>query len=173
MAVIGERVMVGLRAPNTGGTAYLVGAAIPELFAPGKGPAIGKVEVIELALGAGLGVRDLAPLPNGTLLVLAGPAQEQPLPYALFTLEPHQGGRLTKLATLESLADGGKAEAVTVLEARPALLRILVLFNGPEERSSARISGAAEVGAAGSLRELRDGTRNRPECTQREGLYRL
>jgi hypothetical protein len=102
------------------------------LFAPGAGPAVDNVRVIELALGENLGVRDLAPLPDGRLLVLAGPMQDQALRYAFYIAEPRAGGGLSKPVPLAKLPDGRKAEAASVLGVANTMLTTLVLFDGPK-----------------------------------------
>ena len=137
LAVDGERVLVGLRAPALSDAAYLVAADITDLFRPGNEPAQGKAEVMPIKLGKGVGIRDLASLPDGRLLVLAGPAQEQDLPYQLFLVEPSKGAKpklLAKLAPMEREEEDEpvKAEAMTVLSADAGELRVLILFDGVE-----------------------------------------
>ncbi len=143
LAVDGNRVLVGLRAPAFGDEAYLVAADLADLFAPGHEPARVKPQVIPIELGKSMGIRDLASLPDGRLLVLAGPAQNQPLPYRLFLAEPGKPGKPKLLAELEPVqgAPGeeddepalAKAEALTVLSAGNGMLRVLVLFDGIED----------------------------------------
>jgi hypothetical protein len=149
LAVDGERVLVGLRAPAFGGTAYLVAADSTDLFRPGGDPAKGKPEVIAMKLGKGLGVRDLASLPDGRLLVLAGPAQQQTAPYQVFLVDHRKGGKPKLLAELapvkgqpnpetgeETLA---KAEAIAVLSADAGEARVLLLFDGVENGAPAEM----------------------------------
>lgn len=132
LAVVGDRLYAGLRAPSLQGNAFLVSVSATSLFTPGSGPleATAQDGIIALHLGENTGVRDLAPLPDGRLLVLAGPAQEQAdVPYALFVAEPRNGGALRKLGNLAPLRGAeaaGKAEAVAVLDSD----RILVFFDG-------------------------------------------
>ena len=136
LAVDGDRLLVGLRAPALSDAAYLVAADIADLFRSGKAPAKGKPEVIPLKLGKNVGIRDLSSLPDGRLLVLAGPAQGQPLPYQLFLVEPgKKTGKPKLLAELEPMEsededDTVKAEAITVLSADSRELRVLILFDG-------------------------------------------
>jgi hypothetical protein len=142
LAVDGDRLLVGLRAPALGDAAYLVTADIADLFRPGKGAAKGKPEVLPVKLGKTMGIRDLASLPDGRLLVLAGSAQKQLLPYRLFLVEPGKRGKPKLLAELEPVKGGeaedeeepvpAKAEAVTVLSADAGELRVLILFDGVE-----------------------------------------
>jgi hypothetical protein len=135
LAIDGDRLLVGLRAPALGDAAYLVGADIADLFRAGNGPAKGKAEVMPIKLGKSLGIRDLASLPDGRLLVLAGPAQDQDLPYRLFLVEPGRAGKPKLLAELEPMEseeedEPVKAEAMTVLSADAGELRVLILFDG-------------------------------------------
>lgn len=120
ISIIGDRLFAGLRAPSLDGNAFLVSVPLAELFKPEHDalPADASVAVLPLHLGQGVGIRDLAPLPDGRLLVLAGPAQEQPdVPYSLFAVEPREGGRNTDLGHLAPLPASdakGKAEAVAI-----------------------------------------------------------
>jgi hypothetical protein len=136
LAVDRERVLVGLRAPALSDAAYLVAAEIADLFRAGHEPAQGKPEVMPIKLGKRMGIRDLSGLPDGRLLVLAGPTQEQALPYQLFLVEPGKGAKpklLAKLEPMESEEDEPvKAEAITVLSADSGELRVLILFDGTE-----------------------------------------
>ena len=75
IAVIGPALYFGLRAPSLGGQAFVVGVTVADLFRKGDKSSDG--EVIPLALGENAGIRDLAALPDGRLLVLAGPTLEQ------------------------------------------------------------------------------------------------
>lgn len=138
LAVAGDDLVAGLRAPSIGGKAYLVRVGVSALFAPGHEPLRVAPQIIPIALGANSGIRDLAFLPDGRLLILAGPAQEQTnIPFSLFTI-PWPDGTPTKIATLkdEFFTDKhgetqrAKAEGMVVLEADP--LRLLIFFDGPE-----------------------------------------
>src|SRR3954452_15928885 len=92
--------------------------------------------VIPLALGRDAGIRDLAPLPDGRILVLAGPAQDQlEVHFALFALDLREG-RFTRLATLDDpqgictpgpRAISGKPEAVLPLGLDEDCFRVLIL----------------------------------------------
>ena len=139
IAVVGHRLYAGLRSPSLDGDAFLVGADIAELFGPG-GAALPTADaepgLVTVHLGPNLGIRDLAPLPDGRLLVLAGPAQEQDLPYRVFIVDPRDGTAraVGVLPELRGPDRAGKAEAVVVLSGD----RMLVLFDslpngGPRE----------------------------------------
>lgn len=137
LAVVGRILYAGLRAPSLDGRAFIVAADVDALFSR-EAPVA--ASVIPLALGRDVGVRDLASLPDGRLLVLAGPAQDQDMvAYALFVAEPRAGGSLTRLATLEAVgADckpgprdvAGKPEAVLPLEISADRLKVAILSDG-------------------------------------------
>lgn len=132
LAVVGDRLYAGLRAPVLDGQAFLVPASAAALFEPGE-PAMPAPQPIRLALGPEAGIRDLSALPDGDLLILSGPAENgKDGPYGLFRLNPATGA-LTELGTLPSVegmnAKGeqtkGKPEAI----ARLYKGRVLVLFD--------------------------------------------
>lgn len=131
VAVIGGRLFLGLRAPSLDGMAYVMETSLEAVFAPGHGRLTVKPIVIPVKVGGKAGIRDLAVLPDGRLLVLTGPAQDQEVPYELLAVEARPGGtveRLGRLAGLEGDDGKGKAEAVTPLGGG----RILVLFDSLE-----------------------------------------
>ncbi|MFL5252099.1 MAG: hypothetical protein ACJ8AI_04270, partial [Rhodopila sp.] len=92
-----------------------------------------KATVVPLELGEHVGIRDLALLRPGLLLMLSGPAQEQTsIPYALHTVDMATGNKLTTLGTLQPVVEGdkpGKAEALLVLAADADRARVVVLFD--------------------------------------------
>ena len=129
VAVVGDRLYAGLRAPSIGTQAFLVEAEVEALFAKGHEAYRGTSRTIPLKVGEGAGIRDLSALEDGRLLVLTGPAQEQPgVTYTLFLFDPAKGGDpqpLGSLAKLEGSDSAGKAEAVTVIGRD----RVLVFFD--------------------------------------------
>ena len=135
LAVVGGTLYAGLRAPSLEGHAYVVGTDLEPLFTP-DAPLVPRI--IPLALGRDTGIRDLAPLPDGRLLVLAGPAQDQlDVNFALFALDLRDGG-LIRLTALDDPAGtctpcpravSGKPEAVLPLSRDGDRLRILILFD--------------------------------------------
>jgi hypothetical protein len=140
LAVRGTRLLAGLRAPSIEGQAFLVAANVDSLFAPGPDPANEPPDVVSLALGEGMGVRDLAALPDGRLVVLAGPAQDQELAYRIFIADPQNSCAVKEAGVLEPVTDDkgkpAKAEALAVLAAGEKELRVLVLFDGLENGGS-------------------------------------
>jgi hypothetical protein len=138
IAAVGDTLWVGLRAPVTrdssdprAGDAYLVYGSISELFRAGHDTAVTTVHTMDIKLDK-RGIRDLAPLPDGRMLVLAGPAQEQDVSYRMYIVDPKTKGN-AELGTLESVSkDGtvGKAEGLTVLDATGNRAKFLVVFDG-------------------------------------------
>lgn len=129
LAVTGDRLWLGLRAPARDGRAFLIGADVDEIFAAGTGPAPSPPVVVSFKAGAKRGVRDLAPLADGRLLVLVGPAQDQDVPYALILLDPVDAGSARELGELRARKNA-KAEAVTILAEGRDELRVLVGYDG-------------------------------------------
>lgn len=129
LAVVGDRLWLGLRAPSLDGRAFLVGADVAELFKPGSEPATAKPQLLPFPAGAQRGVRDLAALADGRLLVLIGPAQEQDLPYAILLLDPADPAATRELGELRTRKNA-KAEALTVLAQERDELRVLVGYDG-------------------------------------------
>lgn len=131
IAVVGDTLWAGLRAPSLGNRGFLVGASLKALFAPGHAPATEAPRVFELAAGSNRGIRDLAPLPDGRLLALLGPAQEQALPYSLMLIDPARPDVSTSLGDLPGRG-GDKAESLTVLGQDAKGLAVLVGYDGPK-----------------------------------------
>ncbi|WP_332684085.1 DUF3616 domain-containing protein [Bosea sp. (in: a-proteobacteria)] len=129
VAVTGPTLWAGLRAPSLAGRAFLVGAPVEALFAPGNSPATVAPTVIAFEAGRDRGIRDLAALPDGRLLALLGPALDQPLPYSLLLVDPARPGDARTLGDLP-VRSGQKAEAVTILGQRAGGLDILIGYDG-------------------------------------------
>lgn len=133
LAVIGDRLYAGLRAPSLGGKAFLVSVPVEALFADGKTALSAEVTTIALEAGPDAGIRDLTILPDGRMLVLTGASRNGlPVPYRL-SLADLPTGTLTPVATIAPVRGeneagkriDGKAEAVVPLG--PG--RVLVLFD--------------------------------------------
>lgn len=124
IAVDGERLYVGFRGPSLEGRAFILSAALDGVFG-GKSLA---AKVHALALGPGRGIRDLARV-DGGLLVLAGPAAEENVPASVFLWNPASGA-LKKLADLGGIPAGAKAETLLALGQTPQQYSVLVLFDG-------------------------------------------
>jgi hypothetical protein len=136
VAVLGDTIWFGLRGPvRKNKTAYLVSGDIDDLFKAGNKRSKAKPEVVSIELD-GLGIRDLAPLPDKRLLVVAGAAHGPEVPFKLFVVDPAKE-TVTPIGTLAAVTqqvDGemktGKAEGVTILETTADTTQIVVLFDG-------------------------------------------
>uniref|UniRef100_A0A9E7ZZU3 DUF3616 domain-containing protein n=1 Tax=Bosea sp. NBC_00436 TaxID=2969620 RepID=A0A9E7ZZU3_9HYPH len=131
IAVVGDTLWAGLRAPSLGNRGFLVGASLKALFAPGHAPATEAPRVFELPAGSNRGIRDLAPLPDGRLLALLGPAQEQSLAYSLLLVDPARPDLAMPLGDLPGRG-GDKAESLTVLPQDGKGLAVLIGYDGPK-----------------------------------------
>ena len=138
LAVQGNQLVIGLRAPSIQGVAFLVRTDIGPLFAEGHDPELPSSKTFPIAVPEGTGIRDLTTLPDGRLLLLLGPAQEQALPYSLARIELPSSAdfevplKVETLAELPEIAvDGkvGKAEALMVLNETASELDVFVLFD--------------------------------------------
>jgi hypothetical protein len=129
IAVQGENVFVGLRAPSLDGRAFILRANVDQLFEPGREPAppTALAETIPVALGPDVGIRDLAPLPDGRLLILAGASSGDEIPYRIFAIDP-TGANLQELVPPRT-DQPMRAEAMTVLDATDQEIRLLILFD--------------------------------------------
>lgn len=133
IAAIGDRLLFGLRAPSLDKKGYVVSVSVAQLFAPGTAAAVSEPLVYELPLGKDAGIRDLAALPDGKLLVLTGPTLDQSsVPYALSAYDPGTNRHrwLARLADIHSGESRAKAEAAVVLGHADGALRVLILFDG-------------------------------------------
>jgi Protein of unknown function (DUF3616) len=123
IAADGEIIWFGLRAPIESGNAFLVGGSSTDLFRAGHTPSKATPTVIPINLD-GLGIRDLAMLPDKRLLVLAGAAHGQEVTFKMFVIDTNsRTARLVgPLPQVKQLVDGevelGKAEAVTIRRGR-------------------------------------------------------
>jgi hypothetical protein len=130
IAVGGGQVYLGLRAPSLKGNAFILKMSADELFKPGHDPASATAELvtIPIMLGKKTGIRDLALLPDGKLLVLTGAAYESDRPYSIFVFDPARGDAEQVLPEQEDQPQ--RAEAITVLESSAKEIRVLLLFDG-------------------------------------------
>ena len=124
IAVNAGTLYVGFRAPSLEGRAFVLSAAVDGVF--GSGNLAAKVH--PLALGPGRGIRDLARV-DGGILVLAGPAVGENVPASVFLWNPSSRA-LKKLADLSGIPAGAKAETLLVLGQTPQHYDVLVMFDG-------------------------------------------
>jgi hypothetical protein len=127
----GEDLLFGLRAPSLDGHGFMVRARAADLFADTSGPPP-TAHVVRLQLGERVGIRDLAALPDGRVLVLTGSAQEQSgVPQRLALVSPTEEPLWTMQTLLPEVAlprPQSKAEGVAVLGVAADRVRVLVLF---------------------------------------------
>jgi len=128
IAVKRGRMHLGLRAPSRDGKAFILSVDAAAAFSR---DADLKAKVRELALGTDTGIRDLAAVDDG-ILVLAGPTREEPVPYAVWHW--NEGRPPKRLGTLDlsRVPEGAKAEILLVLAEKPKSYRVLVMFDGVE-----------------------------------------
>src|SRR3954451_9758169 len=128
LAVLGNRLFVGFRGPVHGNTAYMMAFERDSLFpapASRRKPKAVEAKTIEIDLGTGMGVRDLATVKGG-LLILSGPEDDAPGNAAVHFFQD-SNGTTTRLGTLPDLTSTAKPEALLLLEETPAAYRVLVL----------------------------------------------
>ncbi len=142
LALVGNRLYLGFRTPATANTAIILSVAVTDLFTPGDQPATAKPEVLTLALGPNTGIRDLAALDDGRLLVLSGPADSAAGAYLIHLLTPGNGKsrplvELKTDATGEKKDRGGreipKAEAIAVLDQTKDAVTLLVMYDNIDD----------------------------------------
>ncbi|MDB5651258.1 MAG: hypothetical protein JWL62_2778 [Hyphomicrobiales bacterium] len=142
VAVMGNVLYAGIRAPSLDGETFIVATPVDALFADADVPPP-KPVLLTMPLGRDTGVRDLSALPDGRLLVLYGSAQDQPeVPYGVATFDPATGAFL-KLGELSGVsADGrdGKAEAILPLGRTSNRLDVMVLYDSLANGAPRRFS---------------------------------
>jgi hypothetical protein len=146
IAVIGEQLYAGLRTPVGGASAFLVRAPVGALFAPGTDP-LSKdlVRTRSLALGKDTGVRDLAALADGSLLILSGPSVNQDVDYTIWHLpNPVWSAQPTALVIAKTNAKAKnnseipKAESLTVIAESGTKVAVVVNYDNVDEGAPAR-----------------------------------
>ncbi len=131
IAVKDGRMYLGMRGPSVDGHAFILSVNVEATFTENQDLA---AAVKRLELGNDAGIRDLAPVRDG-LLVLSGPVNEQQVEPALFHWN-EQTGALKKLGELKlpKSPKGKKAEILLVLrDQADAPWRVLVMFDGPKD----------------------------------------
>jgi hypothetical protein len=129
IAVKDGRMHLGLRGPSRQGQAFVLSVDAAALFTPDGDL---KASVTPLALGQDTGIRDLAAVDDG-ILILSGPVNDQAVAPAIHHWNDKTGA-LRQLGDLQFPKDltAAKAETLLVLQEQPAAWRLLVMFDGPE-----------------------------------------
>jgi Protein of unknown function (DUF3616) len=131
IAVQSGRMYLGLRGPSDNGTAFIISVDAEAMFTPGRDL---DALVKPLALGPSTGIRDLAAV-SGGLLVLSGPVNKQAVTPAVRHWNP-KTEVLGAPANLELPNLGTELKAETLLILRDADAepwRALLIFEGPPD----------------------------------------
>ncbi len=114
---------LGFRAPVLGGRAFIVSAPVNQVFTTSGAlnPTVTPVE-----LGVDFGIRDLAMVDDGILILAASNRAVQERP-AIFLLR--NDGQLKQLEVIAEPANRN-AEALLVLNEDPEFIRFLLMFDG-------------------------------------------
>jgi hypothetical protein len=143
IAVADSKLYAGLRTPTNEDVAMIVAAPVEALFAAGNDelPA-GITDTIEVRLAKNTGIRDLAALGDGKLLILSGPTLAQnDVPYELRLLDLNDVKPDTVTQTIQLLAlptimvgdEVAKAETVTVVSNGKSELDVIVLYDNIDD----------------------------------------
>ncbi|TPG53639.1 DUF3616 domain-containing protein [Roseomonas nepalensis] len=132
IAVDRDRLLVGFRAPNIDGRAFILPVPLGPLFATEW--AVVPEQPIELPLERQEGIRDLASMADGRVLVLTGPAPDKAdVQPRLMAFDPRIGAaslvEIAKLPAPES--NGAKYEGVTFLEQGGGAVSVVIVQDGP------------------------------------------
>lgn len=123
LAVRDGQMLFGLRAPVIDGEAFLFETSVTAMFSR---DIAGPGRLVGIRLGDHAGVRDLAFLPDGRLLILSGPAQEQDVPYRIHLRG--EDGTVRTLAVVDAPGEA-KAEAMAITGIEGDTVSLLILFD--------------------------------------------
>jgi len=117
----------GLRAPSIDGHAFILEVRADPFFAD---PAKAEHQTYELALGQGYGIRDIARVGDGFLIIAGSSLSEEGKLGFVLHHWSGPGGKLTKIGTMPKAA--GKAEGLLVLSESSTCIDVLILHDGVE-----------------------------------------
>lgn len=131
LAAVGDRLFFGFRGPSVAGKAVILETSARAMFSQGKLP----VTIHTLPLGDRIGIRDMAVVEDGILL-LTGPVNTLPRDYSVALWNPGE----TTVAHLESLPvpEGSKPEGLLVMEEGAETYRVLVFHDGARNGAPAQ-----------------------------------
>ncbi|MGL9616523.1 DUF3616 domain-containing protein [Bradyrhizobium sp. U531] len=137
IAVRNGRMYFGLRGPSLEQQAFVLSVDADALFTKADDL---KPESTPLKLGENTGIRDLAVV-NGGILILAGPTRDENVPYTIW-LWDGSSKEAKALATLDlsTVTAGAKAEILLPLEEDAAGIRTLVMFDSAENGGAVSFS---------------------------------
>jgi hypothetical protein len=129
IAVRNGRMHLGLRGPSHKGAAFVLSVDAAAVFSKGSNL---DSKVTRLPLGENTGIRDLAAVSDG-ILILAGPTRTEKVPYSVwFWNGTDTNARLLRTLDLSGVDEEAKAEILLVLEEDATQVRVLVMFDGIE-----------------------------------------
>lgn len=134
LAVAHQRLWVGLRGPVVRDddakrqSAFIISMDLAALFT--KDQALG-TRIHPVVLGEDVGIRDLASLQDGRLLVLAGPRTNAGSEYSIVLVDPADDSASSVLKLPPSEA-GAKQEGMLVLQQSGQSVDLLILQDGPK-----------------------------------------
>jgi hypothetical protein len=136
LTVSDGRLYFGLRAPNIDGRGFIISVDPASVFDGADIPP----RVHALELGKGRGIRELAAIRDGFLIITGNasaeaskkiPETQAPGPDDRFEMlhwNPGDGSRISRLGELPR--NGGKAEGILILEESAAAITLIVLYDG-------------------------------------------
>ena len=129
IAVANGRMHLGLRGPSIDSRAFILSVDTEAVF--NKDSDLGS-KVTPLELGQHTGIRDLAAIGDG-ILILAGPTRDEAVAYSIWFWNGI-GTTAKQLAVLDlsAVKKGAKAEILLPLEEGSSEIRALVMFDGVE-----------------------------------------
>lgn len=129
IAVRNGRIYFGLRGPSLKRHAFVLSVNADALFTKHDDL---KPNTTSLELGKDTGIRDLAVVSDG-LLILAGPTREEDVPYTVWLWDgSSETAKLLATLDLSKVKKGAKAEILLPLEEDAASIRVLVMFDSIE-----------------------------------------
>jgi hypothetical protein len=148
LAIQGSKLYAGLRAPLIEGKAIIAVADIDALFTEGTGPISGTpTPPLLVPLGLHAGIRDIAALPDGRLLILSGPTLEQVVKSEIFVFDPATPKvDPVRLVTVDDMP--GKPEAILFLDQDQDKVRVVVMADGSPSGSPREYSLSLKPAAA-------------------------
>jgi hypothetical protein len=120
---------LGLRGPSVDSNAFVLSVDADAVFTK-EDDLRGKVT--PLALGPNTGIRDLAAVEDG-VLILAGPTRDEKVPYSVWFWDgTSTTAKPLGILDLSTVDEGAKAEILLPLEEDHSNTRVLVMFDGVE-----------------------------------------
>jgi len=123
LAAVGDALFFGFRGPSVSGKAVILETSASALFSNDELP----VTIHTVPLGEGIGIRDMAAVGDGILL-LTGPVNTHPHQFSVVLWNPETKA-LEARGAIPAPTDG-KPEGLLVLGEKPTAYRVLVFYDG-------------------------------------------